>query len=238
MKYYLNFLFILSLIQVPWKATVSYTQDTVTGKSTREGAEIDLLTYSIPPRNGHPVSVGTLSELRAKGIPMLEEEIEQAKKQKSWEQIDSLFQANYASFDDGETKFVFEEHLSQIILKDFGLLLKSDKKSLERTAFYTEILLKNKGVHSGHICLALNQLKGYWPKDKIKEYAQITHDRTLGEIERMENPIIQIKQRFKDNTKGLPPQELARAEKVVGKMIKTHDENVYFLKKLKSLMEE
>ncbi len=236
MKYYLIFLFML--IQVFCKETVSYTQDTVIGKNTRQGMDIDLLTYSIPPRNGHPVSVGTLSELRAKGIPMLEEDIEKTKKQKSWQQMDSLFQANYASFDDGETKFVFEEHLSQIILKDFGLLLKSDQKSLERIAFYTEILLKNKGVHSGHIYLALTQLKGYWPKEKIKEYVQITHDRTLGEIGRMENPMIQIKQRFSDNTKGLPPQELVRAEKVVGKMIKTHNENVYFLKKLKSLAEE
>lgn len=238
MKYNLIFLFFLSLVQVSCKEPVSYSQNAKKDKSTREGAEIDLLTYSIPPRDGHPVSVGTLSELRDKGIPVMEEDIEKAKKQKSWEQMDSLFQANYHSFNDGESKFVFEEHLAQIILKDFGLLLKSDQKSLERIAFYTEILLKNKGVHSGHIYLGINQLKSYWSKDKIKEYAQITYDRTLAEVSRMEEPITQIKQRFSDNTKGLPPQELARAEKVVGKMIKTHDENVYFLKKLKTLIEE
>ncbi|MFN3380585.1 MAG: hypothetical protein ACK41O_14100 [Runella zeae] len=188
--------------------------------------------------NGKPVSIGALMELKAKGIPMMEEEIVAAKKQKSWQQMDSLFQAHYPSLNDPETQFVFEEHMAQIILKDFGLLLNTDKTALERTAFYTELLYKNKGVHAGYLCLALTQLKGYWPKEKIKEYAQVTHNRIKAEIEKRGDSVQQIRENFRENTKALSPQELARAEKVVGGIIKSHDENVYFLKKIEHLMEE
>lgn len=216
----------------------SATKDTLQSKSKREGSEIDLLSYSIPPMNGKPVSIGALMELKAKGIPMMEEEIVAAKKQKSWQQMDSLFQAHYPSLNDPETQFVFEEHMAQIILKDFGLLLNTDKTALERTAFYTELLYKNKGVHAGYLCLALTQLKGYWPKEKIKEYAQVTHNRIKAEIEKRGDSVQQIRENFRENTKALSPQELARAEKVVGGIIKSHDENVYFLKKIEHLMEE
>lgn len=231
----ITFLFALLLAGCNSKEQIN--QDTIPTRNSRMGNEIGLLTYSIPPKDGIPVSSNTLSQLRSKGLPTMETDILQEKKQKTWQQMDSLFTTIYPSITDEETKFVFEEHMAQIILNDFGLLMSSDPKTFERIAFYIDILHRNKGVHAGHIYLGLLKLKGFWPEQKIKEYSRVAYERVEGMLTRKGDSIMRMKQQAEKNLKNLPPQERSFAEKSLERIFRIDDEQIYFSAKLKLLSE-
>lgn len=237
MKYYSFFLFILSIIQVSCNEQ-AHNDARVLNKNARIASEIDLLTYSIPPHEGKPVSVGALMDLKSRGLPMLESDIEIEKAKKTWQQMDSLFVAVYPTITDPQTRFVWEEHMAQVILKDFKLLLSTEVKALEKIAFYTDILHRNQGVHAGHLYLALTKLKGFWSEQKIREYSQTALKRVNVMLTQSEEKVLLMKQNAEKNLQNLSVQERKEAEKSLGRIFKMYDEHIYFSTKLKTLSQD
>ncbi|GAA4466613.1 hypothetical protein GCM10023189_49000 [Nibrella saemangeumensis] len=198
-------------------------------------ADLSKVAYTVSVEKsalGREAVGAAKARLAAMGIPFLFEEIDQLRQTRSWTYIDSIFVANQPQIEADPLGPVIKEHVSQIILRDFNLVLQPGDKASARIVYYVKCLVDSDSPHPGLVYIGINRLTNtLTPQERI-QLAESQYNRSAVFMEKD----AQNFRKMRASLDALPEEERNKMGVGVYKLLGLYDEVAYFMPKLKELM--